>query len=415
MIQIHPSIEQKFTCPICKQEIEANKTMWQGIHVCVESECTNCQRTFYQDLKVGHSLYAPFSVDLHNFELFGSENSKDWYGVPLQKSLKNPNCKNVKFKKEIYANHDRVVILNCIDYLYGHSLLKLLNAEKHLKVNPEYGLIVILPQFLEWMLPKGIAEKWVFDISLKEGQEFFTDFNNTIQKEMKRFSEIHISKAFSHPKDFDITNFTGIEKHNFQKDDFRITFIWREDRLWINNSLLNKGINKLNITILKDLFLNWQKRKVITIFSELRKRFPDAIFTVAGFGNHQKSKIFSNAHSFRMSYKKFPKWIDNQIVYNFNTDTEKKLCQIYSDSRIVIGVHGSNMLLPSAHAGMTIDLMPDDRWGNFAQDILYQENDNRVASFKYRFLPISIKAHLVAKIAFFQVKGYKSFVDQMMN
>jgi len=64
---------------------------------------------------------------------------------------------------------------------------------------------------------------------------------------------------------------------------------------------------------------------------------------------------------------------------------------------------------------MTIDLMPDDRWGNFAQDILYQENDNRVASFKYRFLPISIKAHLVAKIAFFQVKGYKSFVDQMMN
>jgi len=47
-------------------------------------------------------------------------------------------------------------------------------------------------------------------------------------------------------------------------------------------------------------------------------------------------------------------------------------------------VHGSNMLLPSAHAGMTIDLMPDDRWGNFAQDISYQEDDVRMGSYRYR-------------------------------
>lgn len=399
MIQIHPHIEQKFTCPVCEQEIEENKTVWQGIHVGVESECKNCQRTFYQDLKVGQSMYTPYSVDIHNFELFGPDGSKDWYGIPLQKSLKNPNNKNVEFKKEICVSHDKVIILNCMDYLYGHSLLKLLNAEGHLKDNPEYGLVVIVPKFLEWMLPKGIAEKWVFDIPLKEGQEFFINFNNTIQKEMRRFSEVYVSKAFSHPKDFNITNFTGIEKHNFQKDDFRITFIWREDRFWMNSFLLQKAVNKLNVAILKNILLTWQKRKMIKVFSELRKRFPDARFTVAGFGNH----------------KKFPKWIDNQIVYNFSTDTEKRLCQIYSESRVVLGVHGSNMLLPSAHAGMTIDLMPDDRWGNFAQDVLYQENDVRMGSYRYRYVPINQKPNHLHKIVVHMILDREHFIENMMN
>lgn len=399
MIQIHPPIEQKFACPVCEQEIEANKTVWQGIHVGVESECKNCQRTFYQDLKVGQSMYTPYSVDLHKFELFGPGSSKDWYGIPLQKSLKNPNDNKIEFKKEIYASHDKVIILNCIDYLYGHSLLKLLNAERHLKDNPEYGLVVIVPKFLGWMLPEGIAEKWVFDIPLKKGREFFIEFDNIIQKELKRFSEIHISKAFSHPKDFDITNFTGIEKHDFQKDDFRITFIWREDRCWMNSSLFQKAVNKLNMAILKNILLAWQKRKVIKVFSELRKRFPDARFTVTGFGNH----------------KKFPRWIDNQIVYNFSTDTEKKLCQIHSESRVVLGVHGSNMLLPSAHAGMTIDLMPDDRWGNFAQEILYQETDVRMGSYRYRYVPINQKPNHLHKIVAYMILDREHFIENMIN
>lgn len=398
MIQIYPYIEQKFGCPVCEQEIEANKTVWQGIHVGVESECKNCQRTFYQDLKVGQSMYTPYSVDLHNFELFGSEDSKGWYGIPLQKSLKNPKDSHIEFKKEIYANHNKIIILNCIDYLYGHSLLKLLNAERHLSDNPEYGLVVIVPKFLEWMLPKGIAEKWVFDIPLKEGQEFFIDFNNTIQKEMRRFSEVYVSKAFSHPKDFDITNFTGIEKHNFQ-DDFRITFIWREDRFWMNNSLLQKVVNKFNLNTIKNILLSWQKRKLIKLFSKLRKKIPNAKFTVTGFGN----------------YKKFPGWIDNQIVYNFSTDTEKKLCQIYSESRVVIGVHGSNMLLPSAHAGMTIDLMPNDRWGNFAQEILYQEDDPRMASYRYRYFHTGTDYKKITNMILLMISYFDYFRKQMKN
>lgn len=398
MIQIYPTINQKLICPICKHETNPKKAVWQGIHVGVESNCEKCQANYYQDLKVGHSISKPCSVDLDNFELFCREDPKGWYSNPLKESLKSPNNKQIEFKKEIYTNHEKVILLNCIDYLYGHSLLKLLNAERHLKDNPDFGLIIIVPKFMEWMVPKGIAEKWVFDIPLKEGQEYFVEFNNSIQNEIKRFSQVYVSKAFSHPNSFDITNFTGVEKHNFQKDDFRITFIWREDRLWVNNLFFEKGINKLGIEIFKNILITWQKRKIIHLFLKLRKTFPDAKYTVVGFGK----------------YKHFPSWIDNQIVHSFDANVEKKLCQVYSESRIVIGIHGSNMLLPSAHSDMTIDLMPNDRWGNFAQDILYQEDNVRMSTYRYRYIPINEKVGVLNKIIIHMIKNRKNFIENMI-
>lgn len=145
--------------------------------------------------------------------------------------------------------------------------------------------------------------------------------------------------------------------------------------------------------------LKWQNFKVKKLFKLLYNKFPQANFTVAGLGTSTS----------------FPQWIEDKRVSEYTDDLERVTCKIYSESRLVIGVHGSNMLLPSAHAGMVIDLMPVNRWGNFAQDILYQEKDNRVASFRYRFLPISTKVYLISKIAFFQIKGYQSFINQMMN
>jgi hypothetical protein len=81
----------------------------------------------------------------------------------------------------------------------------------------------------------------------------------------------------------------------------------------------------------------------------------------------------------------------------------------------VIGIHGSNMLLPSAHAGMTIDLMPKDRWGNYAQDILFHETDHRLTAYKYRFVPMESSVTLVADMAAAQLKGADHFNMQMME
>jgi hypothetical protein len=70
------------------------------------------------------------------------------------------------------------------------------------------------------------------------------------------------------------------------------------------------------------------------------------------------------------------------------------------------------MLLPSAHAGMTLDLI-EERWGNFAQDILYQETDPRVATFRYRFLPVQMQISVLANIAAWMILTDCEFKSQM--
>jgi hypothetical protein len=62
---------------------------------------------------------------------------------------------------------------------------------------------------------------------------------------------------------------------------------------------------------------------------------------------------------------------------------------------------------------MTIDLI-DGRWTNFAQDILYQESDPRMASFRYRFLPYQTSNDTLAFIAALMVLNWSKFKSQMM-
>ena len=67
------------------------------------------------------------------------------------------------------------------------------------------------------------------------------------------------------------------------------------------------------------------------------------------------------------------------------------------------------------HAGMTIDLMPDDRWGNFAQEILYQENDVRRGSYRYRYVPINQKPNHLYKIVVSMILDREHFIENMIN
>jgi hypothetical protein len=393
MIEVKPDIQQQSNCPHCKTPLKDYNLIWQGMHVLTASKCIKCHANIIEDLKVGHGRNFSYQVDIEKNLLFGDEASKVWLGKPLIESLKNPKNQELKITKEIIKTHKQVIILNCIDFLYGHSLLKLLNAQKYIDKYPEYGLVVIVQKFMRWMVPSGVAEIWTVDIPLREGRSYYLKFHEFVSQEIQRFDNVCVSKAYSHPKDFDISRFTGVPQHNFTEELPKITFVWREDRVWVNN-LLYRVLKKLGLQTIS-LFI--QNIKIISLFTYIRYLLPSAKFKITGLG----------------SKTKFPSWIEDGRVEKFDKDTEIKICKIYSDSRLVIGIHGSNMLLPSAHAGMTIDLMPKDRWGNFAQDILYQEKDPRFAAFRYRYLPISLQRNQIAEIAVSMITKYPNFILDM--
>jgi hypothetical protein len=396
MIRIKPDIACDDSCPHCGGSLSAHRVLWQGIHTCAVSDCSNCGAGIVSDLKVGQAIFTPYQVDLAKGVLFGDEGQRYWFGTPLLNSLQHPdNHESISMSVEKISRHSKVVILNCIDFLYGHALLKLLNADAHLRENPELGLILLVPHYLRWMVPRGAAEIWTVNIPLARAQNFYPRLDQMIQAECERFDEIYVSPAHSHPRDFNISRFTGMDRHDFNREGFRVTFVWREDRPWFERRIWIRIGRRIGVV--KGLLLSWQNSKVTRLFSVLRQAFPKAVFTVAGLG----------------STTKFPDWIDDRRVDTYDEEKERQTCRIFSESRLVIGVHGSNMLLPSAHAGMTIDLMPDDRWPNMAQDVLYQETDSRMAAYRYRYLPLGVKLSTLALIAIWQISALEWFSHAM--
>ncbi|RME56134.1 hypothetical protein D6779_11165 [Candidatus Parcubacteria bacterium] len=368
-------------CPFCKISIDC-LPLWQGIHICVKGLCPSCKVTIVQDVPVGQALYTPYTVCLERKRVFGDEQCREWFGRPLLDSLLAPNLDEVGFSVERLLDTEDVIIINCLDYLYGHSLLKLLNADGHLRDNKGYGLVVIVPNLLRWMVPEGVAEIWTVDLPLGKMRGFYPDLDRKIKRECKRFSDVRLSLAYSHPSDFNIQNFTGVSRHDFSQDNPRITFIWRNDRLWYPADLFFRLLRRIGLA---RIVVWWQRVKVIRLFACLKHVFPSFRFTVAGVGRDCS----------------FPSWIeDHRVEPPLSSDQEKELCRIYAESRVVIGIHGSNMLLPSAHAGIVIDLMPKERWGNLAQDNLTVDKSRYFLLYRTNFIPLGCDISEISQAIF---------------
>jgi hypothetical protein len=217
---------------------------------------------------------------------------------------------------------------------------------------------------------------------LRRGIEWNDWLAAEIARRLESLSEVFLSVAFSHPhsKDFDIERFTRVAPFALETFAERakspaVTFIWREDRLWESGNTMNAA----NFAKLKRLFgsvenrIAEQTRKIVGLAECLRSEFPQVDFAVAGLGETGD----------------FPAWIADLRLTKLNAEAERKWCERYASSHAVLGVHGSNMLLPSAHAGSVIELLDETRQGNFLQDILFRGSDARETLFRYRFVPPS--------------------------
>ena len=376
-------------CPNCHSTLTTKGFLINGMRNLADLNCPQCNGEFYGDLPSGQGLFTPILLNKNSGEVFGGENAK-WFADWLADAYKNKSNEKIGFEiKKFSAAKSKIVVLNCLDVLYGHSLLKLLNAQYYLDQTPDVGLIVIIPPFLEWLLPDGICEAWIIDLPLRRGTEWNDFLADEINKRLENFSEVFLSVAFSHPhsEDFDIERFSRIAPfplENFGNNKERpvVTFIWREDRLWETPQISPRfGNIKRKFGIHEKS--NDQTAKVVRFAESLRGEFPQIDFAVAGLGKSGG----------------LPEWISDLRLTKLNVKAEKLWCERYAKSQIVVGVHGSNMLLPTAHAGAFIELIGEDRTGNFLQDILFRQTDAREMFFRYRFLPLSTAPEIVAQTA----------------
>lgn len=396
MICLKPVLEiPSRECPNCHSTLAASGFLITGMRNLADFRCPQCGGEFYGDLSAGQALYTPILIDKSSGAVYGGD-AAAWFSDWLADSFAARTKEPIRFEaRNILEVKNKIVLLNCLDALYGHSLLKLLNAQRCIDRRPEVSLIVIIPPFLEWLLPDGVAEAWVVDLPLRRATEWNDWLAAEIKGRLESFSEVYLSVAFSHPapEDFDIERFTRVSpfplKDFGERQNLRpvITFIWREDRLWeaadaaASPNRFDKMKKRSGVSRKR---ANEQTHKVVEFAECLRGEFSTLDFAVVGIGEPGG----------------LPDWISDLRLTKLDAEAERAWCERYARSHVVVGVHGSNMLLPSAHAGGVIELIGEERWGNFLQDILFNRSaDLREMLFRYRFAPHSTAPEDLARLA----------------
>lgn len=378
MIPIKPLADDLCMCPRCRGNLVSCTVVINGMRNLLDGRCEKCKTRYYVDLPSGHALFSPVAIDQKSGTVFDPANAQ-WLSNALAWSMRTKSYVDVPIRFYRKFRHSEIVLLNCLDYLYGHCLLKLLNAQYYVDQRPEVACCVLVPKQLTHLVPDGVAEIWEVDLPLKSFRHWYVSLEQQIAEEIASRDTCYLSVAHSHPHPsrYDLCRFvkipTGLERSS--DEPARIAFIYREDRLW-------------------GATLAQQARNIRMLYKRLKLAFPDIRFIVIGFGK-QVSLVDG--------------MVDERAT-EFSLEQEQRWLELYAVSDCVVGVHGSNMLLPSGLAKNVVELLPEDRFGNLSQDLLWPHSDvtgNEVLH-RVRVLPgrpklTDIKPALVASVVVHQL------------
>ena len=128
-----------------------------GMRVLADLKCEQCIREYYGDLRTGNALHHPMLLDKVTGQVYDPHNIL-WLANWLYVSYQQRTSEELSFIIEEFRPLRKVVVLNCLDALYGHSLLRLLNAQYYLDHHPvlfainldanaQFSMIIGIPKF----------------------------------------------------------------------------------------------------------------------------------------------------------------------------------------------------------------------------------------------------------------------------
>lgn len=410
---LYPFTEADHECPHCRTRLSIEGWHIPGMRALADLRCALCGREFYGDLASGQALYTPMLLEKATGTVH-DPHGVEWFAGWLRDSYARRTDAPLSFDvQERLPITRHVVLLNCLDTLYGHSLLKLLNAQYYLDRRRDVDLIVIVPSFLAWMVPDGVAEVWTVGLPLRRGTEWNDWLAREIRRRVEAFDQVSLSHALSHPRpdEYDIERFTRVEPFPLGEWGARlarptVTFIWRDDRPWravATDDAPSTRRENLRRLIAPPARSSVGQHNLVSALAEaLRRDWPALDFAVAGLSE-------------AVGGTDMPAWVKDIRRRGLVSDDERSWCERYAASHVVVGVHGSNMLLPSAHAGALVEIIGPERAGNFTQDILFREaSDCRDVLFRYRFVPDSTPPLALAQLVSLLLKKLESF-RHLMN
>lgn len=262
------------------------------------------------------------------------EGEKNWFNQPLiDLSDKNRHIPENAIKRMSFSKkkHSKCIIINLLDYCYGHSLIKLLNIESFYKdYSDTHDLFVISFPDVEDYLPTGKFNSCLLDLTFSQIKQIYS-LKSVIDQIKGNYKEVDFAVLDAYLKISDRTakvdfyNFFGPNKNPY-KDRKMVTFHYRADsgRAW--------GEGR-------------QKKNVVELLSLVRSYFSkEVIFCVLG----DKDK-----HT-------FPDWILDKRIAKYPNPIVYEYSHIIANSVLIVSVTGSNLVLPSLLAkGMLVHFVKE--------------------------------------------------------
>lgn len=400
MIKIKPIVSEQFYLPgHFEERAVVEEIMFAGTHILAKCSYSSLRQYFYHTLPVGHTWQRPVVFSEDGQETYYHPEAKTWLAEPLIKSfLSRHTVAPITIRRDIRKAYRQVVILNCLDSCYGHCLYKLFNAQRHLRQRPELGLVLLIPRSLAWLVPEGTAEVWCVEAPVRQLKQYIPNLDGFVKSSFAAYDKVYLSRAITQLNTFKIDTESFTKVAPFELDDFfktnpRITFVLREDRFWLTSRVdyfLYLASVKFNSLLWMKFYFGYRQNHLIRNAAQrIKEQLVDAQFFATGIGRTGK---FGNSIK------------DCRVVGEVSSAKEKEWAQLYSSSHIVVGVHGSSMLIPTSLAAAFIILMPDYKIAHWGEDVVARHSTPN-ATFLGRFLPFSSARH-IADHTIHLIKGF---------
>lgn len=346
---INPAPARAGLCPRCAAELETIRLHFPGWRFGIEGTCPTCGHAYLQDLPSGHALVYPTAIDLDTGETFQRGYGR-WFADRLRATFEHPDAGPIGLD---IPGAERpagpTLLLNCLDPIYGHSLLRLLNIQTMIAEGRR--CIVLVPRALRVLVPADLADVWTVDASPARCGGWLLDLDRQLHEAIEAVGEVRLFPAVPHPNatDFDLEAILPSRPAR-RTGDPSIAVSLRPDRTW--------GIDTADEAV-----------RLQRLVDLTRASAPGAGFTLMGIGDPGG---VAGAEDLRSP--------------DPDDETELAWMDVLRGADMAIGVHGSNMLLPSGLAATTLELMPEPRYSNAFQATLVSSEGPMEALVRHRTL-----------------------------
>jgi hypothetical protein len=181
MIRLHLIPRADNVCSNWRLPLDVKDWDIPGMRNLSGSSCPSCHRDYFADLPVGKGLLHPVLLEVQN-EMIHDEYGTDWFAKWLAYSYSHRVNAPDPLQTEEFGSVRKPILLNCLDALYGHCLLKLFNAQYYIDHRSDPDLILLIPRNLRWLVPDTVAALWILDLPLSRG----TEWKDWVPREIKR-------------------------------------------------------------------------------------------------------------------------------------------------------------------------------------------------------------------------------------